>query len=34
VLQHVIDEAFQRGEAAGPAGQPAVQADRHHARVA
>src|SRR6187402_358967 len=31
LASHVLEEALERGESAGPADQPAVQADRHHA---
>src|SRR5437867_12190581 len=34
LLRSIPDEPLQRGEAAGPAGEPAVQPDRHHARRA
>ena len=34
VALHVIDEALQRGGAAGAADQPAVQPDVHHPRPA
>src|SRR6185295_16070318 len=29
---HVLEEALERGEPPGPAGKPAVQPHRHHAR--
>ena len=32
VALHVIEEAPERGEAAGPAGEPHVEAERHHLR--
>src|SRR5947199_13117 len=32
VALNVIEEASERGEAAGPAGEPHVEADRHHLR--
>src|SRR5580658_566496 len=33
VALHVLDEARQCADAAGPADEPAVQADAHHARL-
>src|SRR5688500_13076139 len=33
LVLHVLDEALERRQAAGPADQAAVQADRHHAML-
>ena len=32
MLEHMVDEALQRGEAARPPDQPTVQSDRKHLR--